>query len=159
MSWELLRDVMKAAGREATVDCDVLVEMYLVNRSSQQKYVREVHLSAEVDGVRTQFAMQPDMRAKDINEKKYEYGLEISRDFYAEPDRLKPLLAETPLSLAPQQPTEGWVRFMAKDINPDKINKESWQVVAVDSLGAEYPITRISSRPLRGTVGLRRLSG
>jgi hypothetical protein len=157
MSWELLRDVYHAAGRpgEATVDCDVLVEMYLVNRSSQNKFVRDVRLSVEVNHVQTNFAMQRDMRAKDIGQKKYEYGLEVSRDFYAKAAPLKLLLPHIPFALEPEQPTEGWVRFLAKDIDPDKIDRNSWRVIVVDSVGTEYPITKISGRPPEGEVGLR----
>jgi len=157
MSWELLRDLCKVSGRpgDAVVDCDVLVEMYLVNLSKQQKYIREIRLSAEIAGVRTNFEMMRDLRANDINNRKYEYALESSGDFYAPDEPLKLLMPQIPLSLTPEQPTEGWIRFTAKEINPDNIDRKTWQVMVVDSTGTEHPITKVSQRPLVGKVGLR----
>ena len=144
---------------EPVVDCDVLLEMYLVNRSSQNKYVREVRLSAEVGGVRTKFEMQPDFKALEVNREKNEYILEDSHDFYVETSLKRLLPKDGPLTLAPQEPTEGWVRFVAKTINPEKIDKTSWHVSVVDSLGTEHPTTKVATTKRKGTVGLRSSRG
>jgi hypothetical protein len=159
MAWEILRDIYKQKGKEATVDCDILLEMFLVNRTARDKYIREIKLSAEIDGKRTDFAMQRDLRAKEMSNIKWEFALETSHDFYAPETAMKLLLPEVPVRMTPEQSVEGWVRFMAKDINPDKIDTNSWQCIVVDSLGNEYPITKTGSGGQAGAVTLRRLRG
>jgi len=161
MSWELVRELYKVSGRpsEAAVDCDVLVEMYLVNLSKQQKFIRDVRLSAEINGVRTNFERMPDFRSKDISNQKYEYAIESDGDFYTPEKQMRALMSQTPLALIPEQPIEGWIRFMAKEINPDQIDPKSWQVIVADSTGTEHPITKVSQKKLAGKIGLRRIIG
>jgi len=159
MSWEILRDAFKVHGKEATVDCDVLVGLYVVNASSSDRFIREVRLSAEVDHNRINFEMQRDLRAQDMDHKKYEYAIE-SEDFYGQEKPLKQFLtSEQLLRLTPQEPAEGWVRFLAKDINPDKLDRNTWQVRVVTSVGREYTITKVSDSAKLQKIGLRRVSG
>ena len=158
MSWELIRDIYRIQGHadEAKVDCDVLVEMYLVNPSKNEtRYVRDLRLSAEVDGSRVILQRQEDLRAMDLLDKEYEYGLKESKGEDTEP--VKQLFSALPVALAPTQPIEGWVRFLIEGVNPDKITEKSWHLSVVDSLGNEYPITKIGQKERKGEVALRRL--
>ena len=158
-AWEILKAAFKMEGREdeAAIDCDVLVEMYLVNKSTKDKFVRELRLSSEIGGVRTNFAMQTDFKAKDMLNKQFEYSLDLGHDFYAPDVPLDKLFTAVPFALSPQQPLEGWVRFFIRGINPDKIDRSSWQVTAVDSVGNEFPITQVGLRKRDGEVSIRRL--
>lgn len=159
MSWELFRDIHKVAGKgaEPLVDTDILVEMYLVNRhADKSRYIRDFWLSAEIGGKRVQFKRQDDLSTHDD---KYDYGLHIegappAKD--AEP--LKRLYQVLPMALAPEQPTEGWVRFMASAVNPELITDGTICLTVVDSVGKEYSIKRVSKeRERRGEIGLRRV--
>lgn len=160
-AWEIIKAAFKMHGQEdeAAVDCDVLIEMYLVNKSVKDKYVRELRLSAEISGVRTNFALQNDFRAADMIDKQFEYSLDCGHDFYAPDLPLSKLFTVLPLTLSPQQPAEGWVRFFIKEINPDKVDRNTWQVSVVDSVGNEFPITKIASGKREGEVSIRRLRG
>jgi hypothetical protein len=162
MSWEILRDFFRLKGREreAVIDCDILLEAYLVNTSkTESRYVRTLRLSAMVNGKSISFDRQSDLRAMDIDDKKYEYGLE-AKDLFDEAEPLKQLFSTLPFCLSPSQAVEGWVRFMAKDINPDNIQEKSWKLSVVDSLGVEHPITKtaVGTKKERD-IGLRRLPG
>jgi hypothetical protein len=160
VAWGLVRDIFRATGREdAVVDTDILVEMYLVNRDkTKTRYVRDLRLSAEVDGERVDFKRQADLMADDFNDTEFEYGL---KDGIGE--TVKPINALThnfPMALAPEQPVEGWVRFMANAINADKVAQGTIVLIAIDSLGNEYPITKAAaSRQSSGEIGLRRFRG
>lgn len=158
VAWQLVRDLYKMKGREdeAVVDTDILVEMYLVNRdATKTRYVREIRLSAEVNGKRVEFKRQPNLWADGFNDIEFEYGLKETQGEDVDP--INQLSNTFPLPLAPEQPVEGWVRFMAKEINADKIVQGTVTVTVVDSLGNEYPITKAATdRERRGEVGLRR---
>ena len=157
MAWELVRDIYRVQGRPdaAQIDCDVLVELYLVNASkTETRYVRDLHLTADVGGTVVSFLRQDDLRAMDIDNKKFEYG--IQEDLF-DTKPVKQLFSALPITLAPMQPIEGWVRFLAKGINPDKITEKSWHLSVLDSLGNEYPITKAGQREIKGEIALRRL--
>ena len=157
-AWVLVRDLYKLQNREdeAVIDTDILVELYLVNCSSEQtRYVRDLFLSAEVAGKEVQFVRQNDLLAIEFNGTQYEYGLHQTKLDVAQP--LKQLSGTWPITLAPQQPTEGWVRFTAKSINPDKVVSGTIKLTLEDSLGNKSPIHRIAEdRERKGEVGLRR---
>jgi hypothetical protein len=164
MEWDLVRQVFQASGRkdDPLIDTDILVEMYLVNKSTERvRYIREMRLSAEVDGKRIPFIRQRDLFAEEFNGKKFDYGIrDASETFRENPKPLKQLGSELPLALAPEQPAEGWVRFMAKNINPDKIASGTIMLTVVDSVGKEYSIHKVPvERERRGEISLRRLAG
>jgi hypothetical protein len=161
ISWPLVRDLYRVQGHpeDAKVDCDVLIEMYLVNTSSKEKYIRDMQLSCEINGVRTSLTMQHNLRAMDSGGNKYEYALEDDPDLYAKEKPLRRLFDGIPSLLSPEQPTDGWARFLAPEINPDQINSKSWQLVVVDSVGNQYPITKVSDTKRSGEIGIRRLPG
>jgi hypothetical protein len=158
VAWELVRDIFRMKGRpdDAVVDTDILVEMYLVNRdSTKTRYVRDLRLSAEVSGKQVEFKRQNDLWADDFNDLEFEYGLKEAQGEDVEP--IKQLSNTFPLPLAPEQPVEGWVRFMAKEINADKIAQGTVTLTVIDSLGNEYVISKAATdRERRGEIGLRR---
>jgi hypothetical protein len=159
IAWPLVRDMFRIQGRpdEAVVDTDILVEMYLVNQDADKtRYVREIWLSAEVNGHRVEFKRQDDLQAEDFNDKEFEYGLKDTQVPDVQP--IHQLANKFPLALSPGQPVEGWVRFTAKEINADKIAQGTVTVTVVDSLGKEYPINKVTAnRERRGEIGLRRV--
>jgi hypothetical protein len=158
VAWPIVRDVFRLQGRpdDAVVDTDILVEMYLVNRDAVKKrYVRDIRLSAEVNSQRVEFKRQDNLWADDFNDVEFEYGLKEGQGDDVEP--IKQLSDVFPLPLAPEQPVEGWLRFMAKEINADKITQGTVTLTITDSLGNEYPITKAATdRERRGEIGLRR---
>lgn len=162
MEWELFKQIYRALGRkdDPAVDTDILVEMYLVNKlTSRTQYIRELRLSAEVDGKRISFLRQPDLFAEEVDGKRFDYGLRERPDTLREdPKPLKQLASELPLALAPGQPAEGWVRFMAKGVNPDKVASGTIVLIVINSVGKEYSIHKVPlERERRGEIGLRRL--
>jgi hypothetical protein len=160
VAWPIVRDVFKLQGRadDAAVDTDILVEMYLVNRdSSKTRYVREIQLSAEVNGKRTEFKRQDNLWADDFNDTKFEYGLKEQQG--AEVAPINQLSNKFPLRLEPEQPVEGRIRFMAKEINADKVADGTLLLTVIDSVGNEHPIIKAATdRQRRGEIGLRRRS-
>ena len=159
MSWELFRDIHRAAGKsdKALLDTDILVEMYLVNKHADKaRYIRELQLFAQVDGVQVEFKRQDDLSSHDEN---FDYGLSgEGAQFAKETTPLKRLCERLPLALAPEQPIEGWVRFMASEINPEKIAKGTIRLVVIDSVGNKYPIQKVPvGRERCGEIGLLRV--
>jgi hypothetical protein len=158
-AWEILKGVYQMRGEKPHVPCDVLVEMYLVNTSkTATAYIRDLVLSAEIAGQRVTLKCQQDFMAEDFNDQQWEYALKDDEERFGEREPLKRLFSEMPITLGPKQPTpEGWVRFLATDINPDEITPKSWQLRVVDSLGNEHPINKaVLDRERKGEVGLRR---
>ncbi len=52
-------------------------------------------------------------------------------------------------------PLTGWVHFIAKEIDPDKLdNNRTYKVTIIDSVGREFQITKVSGNPLRGKVSV-----
>jgi hypothetical protein len=157
VAWGIVKDIYRIQGRpdEAQIDCDVLVEMYLVNTSkTENRYVRDLRLTADLNGSTITLQRQNDLRAMDMSDKEFEYGIKEAK---SDTKPVKQLFSELPAVLAPMQPVEGWVRFLAEGINPDKVTDKSWRLSVVDSLGSEHPITKASQREKKGEVALRRI--
>jgi hypothetical protein len=157
-AWELIRDIFRMKGRpdDASVDCDILMEMYLVNRSkTETRYVRDIRLSVEVKGKRIELERQDDLLGMEFNGQQFEYGMKQTPEGQTDP--MKPLYSTLPIALLPEQPIQGWVRFLASDINPENIDDKTWVIVAVDSVGTEHPITKAASGKRKGEIALRRL--
>jgi hypothetical protein len=136
--------------------------MYLVNRAPEKvKYIRDMWLTAEIGGREVKFKRQDGLDAMEVSDEHYDYGLKIDSKSF--PEQIEPLrqLADTfPLTLDPGQPVEGWVRFMASNINPDKIEKDTIKLTIIDSLGNQHSINKVSrERERRGEISLRRLRG
>lgn len=158
-SWPIVKDVFRLQGRpeEAVVDTDILIDMYLVNQNlTSTQYIKALRLSAEVDGVQVNFEYQHDLLAEPFADHNFEYALEVEGE--EEPQPLKQLFDRLPAALEPQQPAEGWVRFMAKGINADKVTDGTVILTVVNSLGKEFVISRASTdRPRNGEIALRRV--
>jgi cytoskeletal protein RodZ len=158
-AWPIIRDAFKLQGRpdDATVDTDILVDMYLVNQNLRNpQYIKDVHLSAEVNGKRVEFQRQGDFVAEPFADHDFEYGLKVKDS--EEVASLKPLFNTLPSTLQPQQPADGWIRFMAADINPEKIANGTIVLTVVNSVGKEYTISKASAnKPRCGEISLRRI--
>jgi hypothetical protein len=159
LSWEIVKDAYRVSGNpeDAKLDCDVVIEMYLVNQSTRvSRYPSDLQLSAEIRGTRVNFERQNELRAIDINHKKYEYGLAHER--FGEKEQIKQLFSSLPFCLSPTQRVKGFERFMAKEINPDNIQDKSWKLNVVDSLGDQHPITKTDfGKGQKGKIALCQL--
>lgn len=161
MAWEITKGIYAAANREFTevIDTDILVEMYLVNTAKDKtKYVRELRLSVEISGKTVQFKQQNDLAALEFGDHEFEYGLRSDPNSnFGDVEPIKQLANQLPFALAPEQPVEGWVRFMATKINPDNIVQGTVRLTVIDSLGNEYFIHKVPERLRRGELALRRV--
>jgi pyrimidine deaminase RibD-like protein len=142
---------------DPAVDYDVLISLYLVNKSAETKWVRDISGSVEIGGVHKWMERQEDFIAPVFNQT-VEYGWEENPNSSDEPKPLPKLFPELPYELSPGKPTQGWVRLLLKNINPDKIDANTWMFIIVDSLGKEHPITKTVKLNKRGTIALRRFS-
>jgi len=137
------------------VDCDIILAMYAVNRSqSVTHFVRDLAASVVVNGVRTDLERLDNFRL-DFGHDKLEYGLEKDENA-TEADPLPPLFSRLPCELPPNKPIEGWVRFVLKGVDPEKIDSNTWMFSLVDSLGIQHPLTKTSDRKKKGEIGFRR---
>jgi hypothetical protein len=156
-SYEIVRDLYKVVGKpaQATVDTDVLVEMYLVNGQDKKLFVRDFVASVELDGVRRELERKDDFFALEISGRRYEYALQRNEsDNDKEP--LSNLSRSIRAELEPQKPLEGWVRFMVEDILPEKLeNNQTYRISVIDSLGREHPILKASQKKRDGQVAIR----
>jgi hypothetical protein len=158
VAWPILKDIFRIKGQagDAKIDTDILVEMYLVNTTKAIKHIRDLKLSVEIAGKRTPLERQPDLNADELNGMQFEYGLTPEGGDDAK--QIKLLFPSLPVALAPEQPLEGWLRFLAKEANPDAIDSNTWQFLILDSVGNEYPLVKTANRELKGEIGLRRVS-
>jgi hypothetical protein len=140
-------------GKEFAIDVDILVEMYVVNTSSETQYIRDFRGSVEIDGVRIPLIRESDFFAYTIGDgHDYEYCLDQPNERLAilggPSETLRPLFATLPISLEERKPTEGWVRFLLKERDPRKLEgNRTYEFVLVDSLGVEYQISRSANPP------------
>ena len=158
MAWPIIRDVFKLQGRpdDAGVDTDILVDMYIVNQNLRNpEHLKDLRLSAEVNGKRINFECQDDLMAEPFGDHEYEYGLKTKDSQEIEP--LKRLFDKLPIALQPRQPADGWVRFMARDINPEKIANDTIVLKVINSIGKEYVISKAATKQRKGEIHLRRL--
>lgn len=158
IAWPLVKDIYKMQGKpdEAAVDTDILLDLYLVNRSAKSKYIRDMRLVAKVGGKDTEFKRQIDLLADDFDGHNFEYGVRSQKN--SEVNAIK-MIGHFPITLLPEQPVEGWIRFMAKEINADEIENGTLRLAAIDSTGNEFVITKASAPDDKGEIGLRRISG
>ncbi|HEV2385680.1 MAG TPA: hypothetical protein VGS20_00345 [Candidatus Acidoferrales bacterium] len=157
--YKMLQEIFQISGRtdEPTVDCDILVSIYLVNASSSIQYIKELTASVEVNGRRVGLERRNDFRLKSDEEDDdgLEYGFE-SLSGKSDPEPLRELLTSLPCELLPNKPLEGWIRYTLKQVVPPKIDSNSWKFAIVDSLGNQHFLTKTSDAPKKGEIGLRR---
>jgi hypothetical protein len=158
MGYEFFKDIYRAAGRkdEPKVDCDVLAHMYVVNTSNETIYIRDLVATVEVDGVRTTLETKADFLAGVFNDT-VEYGWEEDGKNNDWPTPLPKVFPSLPYEMVPRKPAIGWIRFLLKEINPEKIDAKTFTFTFVDSTGKKHDIDRTVESKLKGVIGLRRL--
>ncbi len=158
--------IFEAVGRDDfKIGVDILLEMYVVNISSETQYVREVCGHVEIDGEKFPMVMQRGFDAWEFNGQKYEWCLDPTpKDMGSTYDRqikleaLPPLSATYPIALDPKKPLEGWLRLLISEINPVKLDGvTNYNLTIKDSLGIEHPITKIVTRNNRGEISTRQV--
>ncbi len=158
--YKLLQEAWTKVGGHSEnpkVDCDIILAMYAVNRSQSVTYfVRDLVASVEVDSTRKELERLDNFRL-DFGHDELEYGLELDENT-TDPAPLPPLFAQIPCELTPNKPIEGWVRFVLKEVDPEKIDSNTWMFSLVDSLGNQHPIIKTSDRRKKGEIGFRRAS-
>jgi hypothetical protein len=158
--WSMVKDIyrLQKPGYQPKIDTDVLMEMYLVNKTYKDKFIREIEVYVTVDGQEVLLERQSDLSAYEFGGSHFEYGVEDVGG--------KPLSNALPLHkmefglslpLVSEQPREGWTRFLAKEINPDGVDSKTWKVTVIDSLGNRYPITQTSTGGTKGEIGIRKV--
>ena len=162
MTSALARDLYRAVGRldEFLIDVDVLVEMYVVNGSNAKHYLRDFQATVIVDGKEITLVRQSDFHAWEYNNRPHEYCLDFNETGNmfdrSHLEALRPLYDALPVELESRKPLEGWVHFIAKDVDPEKLNNNhSYRFTFKDSLGKEWPISKSSSAKRRGEVSVR----
>lgn len=161
MGAEMARELFKIAGREDEfkIDVDVLVEMYLVNTTDVKQFITDIKGTVEVDGNSLPLSRQRDFSAWDFNDKPYEYCLNLSGAKFDRStlETLVPLFGSSPsIELEPKQPREGWMHFIVKDVDPEKLNNNrTYKFTIIDSLGKEHPITKAGTEKRPGEVTVR----
>jgi len=159
---EITRQVIESMHGEFAIDVDVLVELYLVNASSEKQYIRDVQVSVEIDGKRTALIWQNNFDAYEVNDVNYEYCLDPTPDephllLESRAEALSPVFSSMPFELAPRQPLRGWAHYLLRDVDPKKLEEnQTYAFVVVDSLGTEYPITRAAKLQTSSRLDIRR---
>lgn len=160
IEFSMFKEIWKAKGQagEPVIDCDIIVSWYIVNKSSSTKYIRSILANVEVDGKDTPMEIQEDFRAGVFNDS-VEYGWDKNQHDGAWPTPLEPLFpSKLPCPISTGQPLIGWVRFLLRDVNPDGIDADTWRFSILDSVGNQYPVTKIIKNEKKGGLGLRRVS-
>lgn len=145
---------------QATIDHDILMELYLVNKSKETRYIREVLASVEIDGKKVSLQRKNDFHAFECNGDDYEYALNMGGSKFDRGEKqalpnLAAALNKTPMK--PGEPLEGWLRFELKGVLREKIeDNRTYEVVIVDSGGKDYTITKASTLKREGEVDVRR---
>lgn len=154
--------VLQKREEEFKIDADVLLEFYAVNTSGEKRFVKDFIGTVEIEGKKIQFERQADFDAWEFNDVDYEYCLDLKSeedhpwdDSQKQP--LKPAFKSFPFELDPREPIEGWVHFIAKDVDFMKLSKNpTYKFTFVDSLGEEIPITRASATKRPGHISVCR---
>lgn len=163
MGAELTRDLFRVSGRleEFAIDADILVEMYIVNASTEKRYIRDFSGTVEVDGKVLPLLRQSDFYAFDFSDHEYEYCLNPNEESHLDRSNLEalpPIFPTLPLELEARKPTEGWIHFIVKDVDPQKLNgNRSYKFTITDSLGKEHPVLKVSTVKRRGEVTVRQM--
>jgi hypothetical protein len=159
---EITRQFFESMRKEFAIDVDIMLELYIVNLSTETQYIRDLDVSVEIDGQRKELIRQNDFYAYEVNNTDYEYCLDPDPDgskFEVEEraETLAPIFPSLPIEVSPRKPLEGWARFLLKDVDPKKLeNNRSYAFKIVDSLGEEHTITRSRKRETASRIGVRR---
>ncbi len=159
LTFQLLEGKYKADGRkpeDITTDCDLLVDVYAVNRSTSNLFVKDFAAWLEIGGQWRKLTLDDNFHLDDIWSGSVEYGLENTKhigeyDHY--PSELPSLLSKINVEIKPQEPIEGWLKFTAKDINPR--TEYSIRLTIIDSLGREHHLDKFEKK--QRAIGLRKV--
>ena len=141
---------------EATTDCDLLIELYVVNKNTKKIYIRDFAAWMEIAGVWQRLKLDENFDVDDLWSGQVEYGLEPKDGSTSpeEPSSLPDLLKYRKADLQPGEPIEGWLKFTAIGINPQI--KYPLRVAVIDSLGTEHHIDK--SVPKSRAIAYRRVT-
>lgn len=159
LAFQLLEGKYKADGRkveDVTTDCDLLLDVYAVNKNANSLYIKDFAAWLEIGGEWRKLTLDDNFELDDIWSGSVEYGLETLKhegeyDYY--PTELPSLLSKKNSEVKPQEPIEGWLKFTAKDINPR--TEYSVRLAIIDSLGTEHHIDKFERK--ERAIGLRRV--
>jgi hypothetical protein len=157
IAYPLIRDAYRIAGHpeNATIDCDVLVKLYIVNKANSTKFIRDFSASVHIGADEVILERKDDLHADDFDGKPFDYGIRLDKS--SQVIEIPYLYKALPFALEPQEPVDGWLRFVAKDILPDSIDNNTWKFAIKDSVGKDHPITKVSTAKHHGEIGVRRL--
>ena len=162
---DMTRQIIESMHKQFAIDVDVLIELYLVNISSEKQYIRDFQVSVEIDGRRTALIWEMNFDAWEVNDVDYEYCLDPTPDepsllLDSRAETLEPIFSSLPIELAPRQPLRGWAHFLLRDVDPKKLeNNQTYAFAVIDSLGVEHPITRAAKPQTDSKVSARRKRG
>lgn len=142
-AFKLLQGKFVASGKkaeDATTDCDLLVQLYTVNKSTKTIYVRDFAAWIEIAGTWRRLAPDENFDLDDLWSGSVEYGIEPAGDSSDEPIALASLVAKRNAQLQPGEPMEGWLKFTLEDINP--CLKYPIRVAVIDSVGNEHHVDK-----------------
>ena len=155
-----VRTFYKAITNDAdfAIDVDILIEMYAVNTTKEKRFIRGFTFTVEVDGKVLPLIVQKDFYAYELDGVDYEYCLNLSSNKLdrSKLENLKPLYPSLPVELEAYKPLEGWVHFVVKGVDPEKLrDNRSYKLFMVDSLSNEHPIAKAVTEQREGTVTVR----
>jgi hypothetical protein len=162
MGAEMARELFKIVGREKefAIDVDILVEMYVVNSTDSKRFIRDVEGTVEVDGKILPLVRQDDFAAWEFSGRRYEYCLDRNQTnnkfdrSWLEP--LLPLFGSKLIGLEARQPLEGWIHYIVKEVDPQKLNdNRTYKFTIIDSLGKEHTILKANMTKRPGEVTVR----
>jgi hypothetical protein len=144
--------------KEFKIDVDFLVEAYIANASAETLYIRDFYGTIEIDGQPMRLTRQSDFFAWEINGRSYDWCLNLDESetpFKRQLAKLSSLSEFLQKPLEPKKPIEGWIRLLAPEVDPEKLlGNKTLKLFAVDTLGAEYPISHVSNQKRSGKLSI-----
>jgi hypothetical protein len=142
------------------LDVDILAEIYIVNQANHKQFVREIEASVEIDGKRLALVRQSNFLAYEFGGQQYEYclnkSLKDNQFDRSELETLQPIFTSSLIALEARQPAEGWVHFLIKNVDPEKLNgNRTYKFSITDSVGREHPILKANMAKREGEVSVR----
>jgi hypothetical protein len=144
--WDLPIAEVYAAERR-NIDCDILVELHVVNESNTPVAIEEFECKLignknKIKMPMTYVARLSDFRIR-TNEGKY-------GDEYSEPPALTDKVAN--IALAQGIAYRGWVRFEVRQMEQNDGEKVQAKIFVVDTLGGKHPVKPDNHKPLDESI-------
>jgi hypothetical protein len=140
---------------DARADCDLLVELYIVNRGTTEAYIKDFEAWIETYGEWEKLKLDDNFDLDDLWSGSVEYGLETharKNNFPLEPVELPKLVSYRNKAMKPQQPIEGWLKFTVRNANPRL--EYSIRVAAIDTLDKAHYMDK--RNPIPREIALRK---